>query len=113
MEWIENSNIDKQKWDALVTQNNALIFNYSWYLDAVADNWGVIFIDTSKTKGIAVSFTQKLGQKLITPAYFHRASDWIGNWTKLEKETALKFISTQFKGGDFAFEDTKIEQGNY
>ena len=113
MEWIENKNLDKKNWDTLVTHNNAFIFDYSWYLDAVTDNWGVLFIDDNKSKGIAVSFTEKLGQKIVAPSYFHRASSWIGNWSNQEKQEALKFISSLFKGGNLAFEDTEINQENY
>jgi len=112
MEWIERKNVDKNNWDTLVSQNNALIFNYSWYLDAVSDNWGILFTDSKKTKGIAASFTEKLGQKIVAPPYFHRASSWVGNWSNQEKENALNFISTQFKGGDFAFEK-ELETGKY
>ncbi len=38
--WVDNKQIDKAKWDFCIQQSyNESIFVYSWYLDAVCDDW--------------------------------------------------------------------------
>lgn len=44
--FTENKNIDKKKWDACIDRSpDACIFVYSWYLDAVCDNWSALIMN--------------------------------------------------------------------
>ncbi|MFL5765642.1 MAG: GNAT family N-acetyltransferase [Bacteroidia bacterium] len=44
--FVNRKNINIQKWDALVSgSSNTSIFGYSWYLDAVCENWGALIMD--------------------------------------------------------------------
>lgn len=105
MEWIENNVLDKKYWDKLVLQNKGLIFNYSWYLDALTENWGVLYFDSNQKKGIAIPYTQKIGQKIVVPPFFFRASSWIGNVTDNDKKSVLNFIQEKFQGDSFVYEE--------
>lgn len=105
MKWIESENLNKSHWDNLVLQNKGFIFNFSWYLDALADNWGVLFVNKNLSKGIAIPYTQKLNQKIVSPPYFFRASNWIGHFSENEKTAVFNFIQAQFNGDFFIHED--------
>lgn len=44
--FIEHTNIDKKKWDACIAGSpDASIFVYSWYLDAVCENWSALIMN--------------------------------------------------------------------
>lgn len=44
--FTEYKNIHKQKWDACIAKSvNASVFAYSWYLDAVSDQWDALICD--------------------------------------------------------------------
>ena len=70
MKIIARKDIDNVKWDQLVSETkNADFYSYTWYLDAVSENWCAI-IDDEYTKGIALPFTIRLGvENLYTPVF--------------------------------------------
>ncbi len=44
--FIEHKKIDKQKWNACIEESsNASIYVYSWYLDAVCENWSSLVLN--------------------------------------------------------------------
>ena len=45
--FVKNKDIDRKKWDSCIDKSSSsLIYGYSWYLDAVVDNWcGLILND--------------------------------------------------------------------
>ena len=44
--FIENKDIDRNKWDNLISQSsNGLIYSYSWFLDLVCENWDALIED--------------------------------------------------------------------
>lgn len=46
IEYTENKNIDKKKWDALIDKSaNTSIFVYSWYLDIICENWSALVLN--------------------------------------------------------------------
>jgi hypothetical protein len=46
IKYISHADIDKQKWDDCVQHaTNGLIYAYSWYLDAMADNWDALVLN--------------------------------------------------------------------
>ena len=47
--YISNSKIDRGKYDITVKNAvNTMIYAYSWYLDAVADDWDILILDDYK-----------------------------------------------------------------
>ena len=112
MKWITQDNLDKSHWDDLVSAHRSLLFNYSWYLDSLANDWGVLFTDESQKKGIAIAFTCKLNQASVYPPFFHRHSSWVGNWTEQEQHEAIVFLKNQFNGGILAVDSAKNQPNN-
>lgn len=46
MRYIEHHEIDKAKWDdCIMKAPNGIVFGYSWFLDAVFDNWDALIWD--------------------------------------------------------------------
>ncbi len=99
MIFLNRSEIDVKKWDDRI-QASAIenIFCYSWYLDAVAENWGAILTDDYRTL-LPVPFTKRLGVKQMYQAAFTREYDIFGtefNWTD-----AVGFLSKHVKAIQF------------
>src|SRR5437868_10926149 len=44
--YVENKNIDRSRWDHLISQSpNGLIYSYSWFLDVVCESWDALIED--------------------------------------------------------------------
>lgn len=44
--YIRNSQIDRKRWDACITQSvNGIAYGYSWYLDVVCEGWDALIMD--------------------------------------------------------------------
>lgn len=94
MKLIKRDNIDIQKWDALVKRSSDDFFSYSWYLDALSENWCVI-TNEEYSKGIAIPFTSKLGVKLGYIPVFSRYTEWLG---PVMGDVFTELMNSNFKG---------------
>lgn len=102
MKIIEREAIDVIRWDALVTSGTERsFFSFSWYLDAVAENWCVC-VNEDYSAGIALPYTKRLGVEILYVPIFSRYTTPFGNVTK-EMQIA---ISARFKVSEIA---TSIE----
>jgi len=46
IKFIEHKNINRKKWDACIAKSvDACVFVYSWYLDAVCENWSALVLN--------------------------------------------------------------------
>lgn len=97
MRFIRRSELDKDRWDALVEQHHADVFSYSWYLDACAHDWCVL-ADERMENGIALAFTTRLGVQMLTPPIFVRNLDLIGNDAGFAAR-AMPLIAEMFGAG--------------
>lgn len=97
MKLIEREHIDLDRWNKLISASSDDFFSYSWYVDALADNWCVI-VDENYTKGMAIPFTQKMGVRLAYIPVFSRYTEWIGGEVDLE---LISLINERFKGFDW------------
>lgn len=75
IKYLLHNEIDTKKWDQCITKSfNSMIYAYSWYLDAVCEQWDALIEDdykrimplpTNKKAGISYlfqpNFTQQLG----------------------------------------------------
>ena len=44
--YVAHNELDKSKWDDCIeTASNGIVFAYSWYLDAVCDNWDALVLN--------------------------------------------------------------------
>ena len=73
---------------------NENVFMYSWYLDAVSNNWGAV-MDNEYKNVFPVTYTSKLGVKQFHQAMFTRHFDLIGD--KLSMDKVLKLLGEEFK----------------
>ncbi len=92
MKFIERENINAEKWDALVQNEDASFFSYSWYLDAVAEHW-CILVDEDYSKGIALPYTKRMGVEILYVPIFSRSMQAIGEFLKSD----LDLIQNRFK----------------
>mgnify|MGYP001187896317 FL=1 len=96
-----HSKIDKSRWDKLVdSDQKALVFNKSYYLDAVCDNW-YLYHDDLYSCGIVVCSTTKLGIPSVFPPFFHRSCDLVGDSSVFKVEDFESILLTNFKYGIF------------
>ncbi|MCR9173583.1 MAG: hypothetical protein NXI10_13865 [bacterium] len=71
MNFLDREQIDTKKWDELVRSKGKSFFSYSWYLDAVAENW-CILVNDDYSQGIALPFTKRLGVEILYVPIFSR-----------------------------------------
>lgn len=109
MKLLDRKDIDIEKWDRTIAQSpQENIFCYSWYLDAVADQWAGLVSDSYSTI-LCVPYSKKLGVKQFYNAPFCREYAIFGDefgWTD-----ALSFLSEHFKAVDFRCSDRDLIQG--
>lgn len=91
--------IDVEKWNLLVDQTpGSSFFSYSWYLDAVAENWSVL-TDEEYSFGIALPFSVRMGVKTLYTPIFIRALEWLG--TSIESEKVKDVVDSLFPNRSF------------
>ena len=96
-----HSKIDKSRWDKLVdSDQKALVFNKSYYLDAVCDNW-YLYHDDLYSCGIVICSTTKLGISSVFPPFFHRSCDLVGDLSIFKVEDFESILLSNFKYGIF------------
>jgi hypothetical protein len=70
IKYISHADIDKQKWDDCVQHaDNGLIYAYSWYLDAMADNWDALVLNDYETI-VPLTWNKKYGVHYLFQPYF-------------------------------------------
>jgi len=98
---VHNNQLDKQRWDTFVDADpDATIFNKSFYLDTVCDDW-YVYHDEVFTYGLVICVSLKLGLKHVYPPFFHRYSDVIGDQSKLDILELEKVLLTEFSSEIF------------
>ena len=90
---LSSQDLDKKKWDALVSQYTApsQFFHFSWYLDAVCPKWqGLVYGDYELIFPITPKL--KFGYSIFVQAIFTREFNFIG---KLPSAEALAQINNE------------------
>jgi hypothetical protein len=99
MKIIQREHIDIKKWDACIRMSSVdNIFCYSWYLDAVAENWSAV-VEGDYEAILPLPFTKKLGVTQLYQPPFTRELSIIGD--KLNWDNILELIAPEFKGLNF------------
>ena len=97
MNWklVERADLDVQKWDELVARTeNAALFSFSYYLDAVAENWCAL-VDENYSAGIALPYTVRAKQHILYTPIFVSYLEILGS---VEDTRSMKdFIFANFK----------------
>ncbi|MES2286017.1 MAG: hypothetical protein V4547_10040 [Bacteroidota bacterium] len=108
IKYIENKNIDKKKWDALIDKSaNSCIFVYSWYLDVVSENWSALVLNDYEAVFPVVSKSKYKINYLYQP-FFTR---YFGVFSKTEPTNKLttdflKAIPEKYKYIEFCLHET-------
>ncbi|HLP52673.1 MAG TPA: hypothetical protein VK154_17415 [Chitinophagales bacterium] len=67
---LKRKEIDTHKWDALIDSSiTSLPYAYSWYLDAVAEDWEALVLDDYRAV-FPLPFVRKLGFKCLYQPYY-------------------------------------------
>jgi hypothetical protein len=99
IKYLSNQDINKPKWDqCIATAFNGLIYSYSWYLDAVCDNWDALVFDDYKAV-MPLPWKKKYGIKYLYTPFFMQQ---LGVFSKTEPDlellkSFLSAIPSQFK----------------
>lgn len=100
MKLLNRTDIDPVLWDERIASSSVEnIFCYSWYLDAVAENWAGLVSDNYETI-LPVPFTSKLGVKRFYQAPFTREYDIFGvdfSWDQALKTLSEKMSHFSFR----------------
>ncbi len=97
MNFIEREHIDIEKWDRLVsTTKGSSVFSMSFYLDAVAENWGIL-VDEDYTRGMAVPFVVRLKIRCCYTPIFVRYLEWFGS--PIDDHRFMVLLKTYFRQG--------------
>lgn len=93
MKIIERVHLDVDKWNELVSKHSgASFFSYSWYLDAVAENWCVL-VNDDYSSGVALPYTNRMGVEILYIPIFGRFMKVFGKINPL----GLDAIKQRFK----------------
>ncbi len=97
--YIPHPEIDKTKWDNCIDHSvNGLIYSYSWYLDAMADQWDALVLNDYEAV-MPLTWNKKYGIHYLFQPFFC-ASLGVFSKEKITKETVeafLKAIPQKFK----------------
>ena len=79
IQYIENREIDKQQWDACITNSdNGLIYATSEYLDAMSHHWDALVLDDYKAV-MPLTWKRKYGMRYLCQPFFAAALGVFGN----------------------------------
>ena len=108
IEFTEHNNINKKKWDACIEKSsNTCIFVYSWYLDAVCENWSALVLNDYEAV-FPIASKSKYKINYIYQPFFTR---YFGLFSSSEVTTKLttsflKAIPDKFKHIEFCLHET-------
>ena len=103
--FLHSEEIDRKKWDETIANDPmSTAYVYSWYLDAVADQWGAI---VSKDYGtiFPLAYKEKLGIKYFYQPFFTRCFGIFGS----KLNTALLLNLLNDLSNKFKFWEINIE----
>ena len=99
--FLKREELDILKYDKLIDGHQSVsIYCYSWYLDAVSDNWGALVKGDYKVV-FPVVYTVKLGQKIMYQPFFTREVSLFPESDELT--LFLNEIPKSFKKIDFGY----------
>jgi Acetyltransferase (GNAT) domain len=108
IQYVPHAGIDKSKWDNCVhTASSGLIYNYSFYLDQMADNWDALILGDYKAV-MPLTWKKKLGIRYLYQPFLTAQSGITG--TIVTTELLEKFI--QAIPAHFKFIEISLNKNN-
>lgn len=93
---LKRKEIDAGKWDDLIADSSAeTIYPYSWYLDAVAENWSALVVDDYRFV-MPVVWKKKAGMKYIYQPFYTQQLGLFGR-EYAEPELIRKMLKILYK----------------
>lgn len=106
--FLENEQIDKQKWDKAVKNSDfSIVYAMSWYLDVVASGWSALVEDDYKTVMPLVS-NSKMGIKYLYQPLFCQQLGVFGK--DIDEEKVIYFLKNIPK--QFRFAEMMLNEEN-
>lgn len=102
--WIESKDLDIDRYDKLIEQSEEVnIYNFSWYLEAVADFWGALVLNNYEAL-MPIAYTVKKGQYIVYQPFFSRQIGVYGEYVNpVMINSFISAIPEKFKLIDFGF----------
>ena len=110
IQYISNQHIDKEKWDQCIAQSpNGLIYAYSWYLDAMAEQWDALVLNDYETV-MPLTWNKKYGIFYLYQPYFCASLGIFSKQPVTESivENFLQAIPKKFKYWDFYLNQSNL-----
>jgi hypothetical protein len=100
--YLPQANIDKSKWDRCIdTSPNGLIYAYSFYLDAMSENWDALILDDYEMI-MPLTWKKKYTIHYLYQPVFAASLGIFGNNISAQKvKSFLEKIPSKFKYWDF------------
>ena len=103
IQYCDRKEINIDKWNGCVKASaNGLIYSYSFYLDAICNNWDAIIIDNYKAM-MPLPWRKKAGIKYVYAPPFIQQLGVIGDHEIIDYPQLLEVLKKEFKYGDIFF----------
>lgn len=77
--YVKHADIDKEKWDECINNaNNELIYAYSYYLDAMSENWDALVMNNYEAV-MPITWNKKFGIRYLRQPAFTQQLGIFGN----------------------------------
>ena len=107
--YLQQVNIDKQKWDRCIeTATNGLIYAFSFYLDAMSENWDALIMNDYEAV-MPLTWNKKYGIYYLRLPAFTQQSGIFGNLLFTENVTEM-FLNKALE--QFPFAEINLNFGN-
>lgn len=107
--YLQHQEVDKKKWDECITHaTNGLIYGYSAYLDAMADNWDALVLNDYEAV-MPLTWRKKYGLHYLYQPFLTAQSGVFGkNITPLLLTEFLKAVPKKFKYWDICLNHQNV-----
>lgn len=110
IQYISNQQIDRQKWDQCISHSpNGLIYAYSWYLDAMAQQWDALVLNDYETV-MPLTWNKKYGIFYLYQPYFCASLGIFSKQVITETivENFLNAVPKKFRYWDFYLNQSNL-----
>jgi hypothetical protein len=106
--YCKRNEIDSEKWNSCIENApNGLIYSYSFYLDALCDNWDALIIDDYKAV-MPLPWRKKAGLKYLYAPPFIQQLGITGIYETGFHSEVLELVKKNFRYGDLFFNYANI-----
>jgi len=109
IQYITYNKIDKQQWDHCIsTADNGLIYAYSFYLDAMSENWDALILNDYEAV-MPLTWKKKYGITYLYQPFFTACLGLFGkNISAQQLDDFLKAIPAKFKYWDIYLNHSNV-----